>query len=114
MSTRFDSYERRMEMMFLIFNVKETTIPILANYFSVSRNTIVRDLEVISRYAPIYTRKGMFGGVFLLKGYKSNLILPLSADEKDLLEELEKKLNAKDARLLRNILHKYSMPPSDV
>ncbi len=107
-------FERRMEMLFLLHNVKETTVPSLANYFSVSANTIHRDISFLSRYAPIYTRNGMYGGIFLLKGYKSDLNLHLSEDEKELLEQLAEKVNKKDARLLRNILHKYSMPQSDV
>lgn len=109
-----DVFERRMEMLFLILNVKETTAPTLANYFSVSEKTIHRDLDALSRYAPIYTRNGMYGGVFLLKGYQSDLKLHLSADEQNLLERLADSSNAEDAKLLRNILHKYSMPKPEV
>ena len=114
MTAKSDSYERRMEMMFLMFNIKKTTVSTLAKYFSVTRNTIVKDLGVVGRYAPIYTRRGKFGGVFLLEGYKSDVRFYLSVDEKALLEQLAKKVKVDDARLLRNILHKYSMPQIDV
>lgn len=114
MAVKAGTFERRMEMLFLILNIKETTIPTLQRYFSVSENTICRDLEALSRYAPIYTRSGKYGGVFLLKGYKSDLKLHLSTDEKELLEQLVKTSNAADARLLQNILHKYAMPSTEV
>jgi len=114
MSNGANVFERRMEMLFLLHNVKETTVPSLAKYFSVSVNTIHRDISFLSRYAPIYTRHGLYGGIFLLTGYKCDLKLHLSVDEKNLLENLAKKSNDKDARLLRNILHKYSMPPTEV
>lgn len=114
MAVKAGTFERRMEMLFLILNIKETTVPILARYFDVSKATAQRDVLALSRYAPIYTKNGMYGGVFLLKGYKSDLRLHLSEDEKKLLERLAKTSEPEDARLLRNILHKYAMPQTEV
>ena len=114
MAVKAGTFERRIEMLFLILNIRETTVPALADYYSISKATAYRDIVFLSRYAPIYTRNGMYGGVFLLKGYKSDLKLHLSTDEKELLERLAKTSTSADARLLRNILHKYAMPQTEV
>ena len=114
MSDRSTLFERRLEMLFLIYKIRKTSVPALADYFSVSRNTAYRDIECLSRYAPIYTRNGMYGGVFILNGSQNNLRLHLSMDEENLIRRLAESAYPRDARLLRNILHKYSMPPTDV
>lgn len=114
MAVKAGTFERRLEMLFLILNIKETTVPTLASYFDVSRATAYRDVLALSRYAPIYTKNGMYGGVFLLKGYQNDLKLPLSRDEENLLVKFAENSDKNDARLLRNILHKYSMPTPEV
>ena len=114
MTSTVKTFERRIEMLFLLSKCKKTTVTELSFYFKVSKDTVFRDIAFLSRYAPIYTRSGKYGGVFLLKGYKSDLKLHLSTDEKELLEQLVKTSNAADARLLQNILHKYAMPSTEV
>ena len=49
-------------------------------------------------------------GVFILNGSQNNLRLHLSMDEENLIRRLAESAYPRDARLLLNILHKYSMP----
>lgn len=108
MKDTFTTFERRLEMLFLISNCSETTQEKLSEYFSVSRRTIVKDISALSRYAPIYTKSGMFGGIFVIDGWKPNLFLPLSADEENFLIELSRKLDTTGVHHINNILCKYS------
>ena len=110
MKDKLTTFERRIEMLFLITNCRKTTVTELSYYFEVCRNTVVRDIEFLSRYAPIYTKQGMFGGIFVFDKYQKNLILPLSDDEENLLKKLSANLNGKELHLLNTILCKYSTP----
>lgn len=110
MKKNLTTFERRIEMLFLLISCRKTTITELMSYFDVSRDSIFRDLSFLSRYAPIYTKPGMFGGVFLMEGYKKNILLPLSDDEKLLLEKLSNNLTEMDLYLMKNIINKYSKP----
>lgn len=114
MKNNLSAFERRIEMLFLFANCKKTTVTELSFYFDVSKDTIFRDVAFLSRYAPIYTKQGMFGGIYVLDDFKGNLKLHLSTDEEKLLTKLADTSNDTDARLLRNILHKYSMPKTEV
>lgn len=108
MKEKLTAFERRIEMLFLLLNCKKTTVTELSYYFDVSRDTVFRDIVFLSRYAPIYTKQGMFGGVFVIDGHNRNLLLPLSDDEKRLLKKLSSNLNETELHYLNNILYKYS------
>ncbi len=108
MKDKLTAFERRMETLFLLTNCRKTTVTKLAYYFSVSKDTVFRDIEFLSRYAPIYTKQGMFGGVFLIEEFRRNLLLPLSDDEENLLKKLSSTLDDSEVHLIRNILFKYS------
>ena len=101
-------------MLFLITNCRKTTVTELSYYFEVCKNTVVRDIEFLSRYAPIYTKQGMYGGIYVIEDYIDNLKLHLSIDEENLLNRLAETSNDTDANLLRNIINKYSMPKMKV
>ena len=65
MKDKLSAFERRLEILFLLNKCKETTAVELAYYFAVSKDTIFRDVDFLNRYAPIYTKRGMFGGIFI-------------------------------------------------
>ena len=110
MTSTVKTFERRIEMLFLLSKCKKTTVTELSFYFKVSKDTIFRDITFLSRYAPIYTKQGMYGGIYVVEDYIDNLKLHLSVDEENLLNRLAENSNDKDATLLRNIINKYSMP----
>lgn len=105
-----NTFERRIEMLFLLAKRKKTTVAELSFYFDVCINTISNDIAFLSRYAPIYTKSGLYGGIYVNDDFTDNLKLHLSNDEEKLLNKLAETSNSTDARLLRNIIHKYSMP----
>ena len=110
MKEKLTTFERRIEMLFLLTNCRKTTITELSYYFDVSKDTVFRDISFLSRYAPIYTKQGMFGGIFVIDEHRRNLLLPLSDDEEVLLRRLSVNLDSTERHLLNNILCKYSKP----
>lgn len=103
-------FERRIEMLFFIVHCRQTTVPQLAEMFSVCHSTVYTDIIFLSRYAPVYTKNGLHGGVFLLGEYRSDLFLYLSKDEESLLGSLAGQACGSEKRHLQNIIHKYAMP----
>ena len=110
MKDQYTDFERRIEMLYLLSRYKRSSFVELADLYDVSTRTIYADIVFLSRYAPIYTKNGKNGGVFLMSEYRNDLHLHLSKDEEDLLEKLAADLDGRNAQLLRNILNKYSMP----
>lgn len=110
MKDKLTSFERRIETMFMLMQRKKVTIAELADVFSVCRNTAYNDIVFLSRYAPIYTKHGMNGGVYLLENYHSKLFLYLSKEEENLLKDLRKNLTYSEKLIMSNILNKFSMP----
>ena len=114
MTSTVKTFERRIEMLFLLSKCKKTTVTELSFFFKVSKDTVFRDIAFLSRYAPIYTKQGMYGGIYVIEDYIDNLKLHLSIDEENLLNRLAETSNDTDANLLRNIINKYSMPKMKV
>lgn len=83
----------------------------LANMFSVCEKTIYTDIVFLSRYAPIYTKSGNYGGVFILDNFKTDLFLYLTKDEETLLEKLfDERKDEREKFLLKGVINRYSMP----
>lgn len=110
MDDKMTSFERRIEILFFLMRVKETTITELSKLFSVCWRTAYNDIVFLSRYAPIYTKSGNHGGVYLLEGYRNELFIYLSADEEELLIELQRELPPGKKTVIRGIIHKFSAP----
>ena len=104
------AFDRRIEMLFFLLKHRKTTVIELANVFSVCRKTAYNDLIFLSRYAPIYTKRGMFGGIFLNDESRKNLLLYLSDDEERILKKLSVNLDNAAKYHINNILNKYSKP----
>ena len=107
---KLTTFERRIEMLFFIIHCRQTTVRQLAQMFSVCKNTVYTDITFLSRYAPVYTKNGLHGGVFLLGEYRSDLFLYLSKDEENLLVSLAEQAHGNEKRCLQNIIYKYTMP----
>ena len=104
-------FERRMELLtFVMKNQGRTTIEI-AKRFSISRTTLHKDLIFLGMYAPIYTKGGNRGGVFILDNYKQDLFMYLSKEEEALLYEmLEIVKDTRKHQLINRIISRYAMP----
>ena len=88
MDRQLTSFERRLEILFILMRKNKCSMKDLAFHYSVSDRTIRRDILFLSRYAPICTKTGIDGGAFLMSGYRKELYLPLSIDEESLLLRL--------------------------
>lgn len=63
---KITAFERRIEMLFFLTKQRKSSIVELAENYSVCRKTAYNDIMFLSRYAPIYTKGGVNGGVFLM------------------------------------------------
>ena len=59
-------YERRRQLIAVLYERQNDTVGNLAFEFSVSSHTIRNDIRVLELEYPIYTRMGAGGGVFIL------------------------------------------------
>ena len=109
MRARFSAYDRRMEILSILMNHKLISRLELARTFSVSDVTIAKDIIAISRYAPISSKLGRYGGIFLVKEYKMKRMY-LSREEEDLIKKLIATLSGKEKQLLQIVLRKFAMP----
>ena len=63
---RISLYERRRQLIAVLYKRQNDTVGNLAFEFNVSSHTIRNDLRVLELEYPIYTKVGMGGGVFVL------------------------------------------------
>ncbi len=110
MKDRLTSFERRIEILMFLIKEKHTTVSKIAAMISVSWRTAYSDVVFLSRYAPIYTKTGGQGGVFILEEYNNILYLYLTKDEKELLLSSKEILSTDKQKILDRILYKYSKP----
>lgn len=69
-------FERRMELIKVLYRREYETINNLAFEFGVSNRTIRRDIDELSRLIPIYTKPGRYGGgIYLVKDIKKQQVL---------------------------------------
>ena len=109
--------ERRHEIMKILCRRKYETIRNLASEFGVSVRTVQRDIEILSRTEPIYTKYGKYnGGVYVIENYSMDRMY-MNKQELDVLRKLyiaadeESSLLTDDEKnLLRYIISQYSKP----
>ncbi len=109
MRAKFSSFDRRMKILSILMNHKIISRLELARTFSVSDVTIAKDIIAISRYAPISSKMGRYGGIYLIEEYKTERAY-LSREEESLIEKIMLTLSGKEQQLLQIVLHKFSMP----
>ena len=109
MKADFSTFDRRMEILSILMNQKLVSRLELARRFSVSDVTIGEDITVLSRFAPIASKKGRYGGVYIIDEYKRERVY-LSYDEERLIEKLINAVSGKEQQLLYAILYKFAMP----
>ena len=102
--------ERRTRILNFLALRKEITISELKEEFRVSRNTIVRDIEFISCIAPIYTKQGKGGGIYILPEFRSYKNY-LTDTEENFLYEMMLKVSNEEKRILCGIITKFTKNP---
>ena len=109
MKSELSTFERRMGILSILMNQRLISCPELARRFRVSDDTITRDISVLSRFAPIGSKIGRYGGVYIINEYKRERVY-LTREEEMLIEKLVVKLSGKNQILLQMILYKFAMP----
>lgn len=99
--------ERRIQILNFLVLRKHTTRMELAFEFDVSVNTIVRDIEYISSFAPIYTKQGKNGGIYILPEYRSYKNY-LSDSEELCLYRLMGNATNDERKILHEIITKFT------
>ena len=102
--------ERRIKILQILLLNKKTTRQELSDEFQVSINTIVRDIEFISRIAPIYTKQGNGGGIYILPEYRSYKNYLTDAEE-NFLYSLMPLVSNEEKRILCAIITKFTKNP---
>lgn len=103
--------ERRFRILQALFKRRKESMEVFATEFQVSYMTIFRDIQFLSCYFPIVTKRGITGGVLFMDGYvfgSKHLTVPQTR----LLERLSAQLDGEDLQLMQEILHTFSEPIS--
>ena len=79
------TFERRIELLFYLVKKQGKKVSYIANEFDVCRMTIYRDIDFLSRYAPLYIKQG---GVHISDEYKPEILIQLSKEEEMLMRKL--------------------------
>ncbi|HCM85380.1 MULTISPECIES: helix-turn-helix transcriptional regulator [Enterococcus] len=82
--------ERLLKMIFLLIRREKITTQELADYFAVSKRTILRDIETLSMAnIPIFTLKGRKGGVGIMEQYTINKTVFSQEEQEKILHGLQ-------------------------
>ena len=98
--------ERRIEMLKYLCKVRHETRVNLMFMFSVSKNTIDRDIEALSYSYPIYTVSGRGGGIYVDEKFELGKEY-LTEKQEELLMRLVEELSPEDASVALSILKKF-------
>lgn len=80
---------RLFEIIYILLDKKKVTATELAAHFSVSRQTICRDIDTLSTAnIPIYTERGRGGGISLLPEYVLNKSILSAKEQNEILSAL--------------------------
>ncbi len=104
--------ERRMAILEYMCERRHETLENLMFEFDVSRSTIIRDLDELSRHYPLYTKPGNGGGVHMVEGFFLGRKY-LDGKQQELLERLSVRLDGDDLKTMKSILKMFSVPKMD-
>ena len=100
-------YERRRRLIAVLYERQNDTVGNLAFEFSVSSHTIRNDIRVLELEYPIYTKVGMYGGLFVLDS--SHLQQRwLTVRQRELLIDISDTLDDEQALLMKSIIGGFS------
>ena len=81
---------RLFEIVYLLMDKKSMTASELAEHFEVSKRTILRDIDILTRAnIPIYTMQGKGGGVFIHDRFVLNKTVITESEQQQILFALQ-------------------------
>lgn len=101
--------ERRMAILHILSERRKERIENLAFELGVCRNTIQRDIEILSLSFPIYTSQGVGGGIYVVEGFHLGTKY-LTDSQCELLERLLEMLEGADKETLHIIIKTFRKP----
>ncbi|MBQ2663242.1 MAG: HTH domain-containing protein [Clostridia bacterium] len=107
MKDRLSYIERRHNILEYLESAKVTTRKELAKKFNVSSETIRKDIDYLTGIAPIYTKQGNKGGVFIYPEFHYDRKY-LTDDEKALLKAISKQVSVKERKIINGIIFRFS------
>lgn len=96
-------YERRRQLIAVLYERQNDTVGNLAFEFNVSPHTIRHDIRVLELEYPIYTKVGMGGGVFVLESCRLQQRW-LTMSQRELLINVCDVLDDEQALLMKSII----------
>lgn len=109
----YGTIERRQLILNVLCERRTETIDNLAFEFSVHRNTIKKDIEVLSFYFPLFTTKGTGGGVHLVDGFRLGMKY-LTDKQYMVLKEISEELSGEKKVVVLEILKTFAYPKKGV
>ena len=100
---RISLYERRRQLIAVLYERQNDTVGNLAFEFSVSSHTIRNDIRVLELESPIYTRIGADGGVFILDSSRLQQRW-LTVCQRELLMNVCNVLDDEQALLMKSVI----------
>ena len=107
--------DRMIGILSVLLQGGQVTAPELAARFEVSRRTINRDIEALSRAGiPVATRQGAGGGISIMEGYGVDRALLTRADMRSILAGLRSLDSVSGTRQYAQLMEKLSAGSSAV
>ena len=105
---------RLIGILSILIQKDKATAAELAEKFEVSRRTIYRDIEDISKSGiPIAAEKGKGGGIYIMDGFKIDRTLLSSSDMKAILAGLQSLDSVSGTKRYRQLMDKLSINNSE-
>ncbi len=106
--------DRLIGILSVLLQKETVTAPYLAERFEVSRRTILRDIEDLSKAGiPIRTRQGIGGGISVMENFKMDKTLLTAAEMQDILAGLRSLDSVNGTNRYGTLMEKLSAGSSD-
>jgi len=107
--------DRLIGILSILLQQEKVTAPFLAEKFEVSRRTINRDIEDLSKAGiPIVTLQGQNGGITIMDGYKIDKTLVTSTEMQSILAGLKSLDSISGSNKYRQLMNKLSVEKSSL
>ncbi len=106
--------DRLIGILSILLQKEVTTAPELAEYFEVSRRTINRDIQALSKAGiPIQTLQGFGGGISIMDGYRMDRTILTSKDMQMILAGLRSLDSVSGSRYYGQLMEKIQTGSSE-
>ena len=101
--------ERRQRILETLCERRYEKVENLAFEFSVNESTVRRDIQELSLSYPIYTKTGVYGGVYVAEGsYLGRQYL--KREQKEFLEKIAGGLAGMEREQMQTIIRQFARP----